>query len=223
MSAELQLSFEAGRTVYFLVRNRTGSIWSTSGGTGAFETFTSVNYPEYKIAGTEQGTSGSAYYAGTMPAAVPAGVYSVLGLQQLGATAVESDRKIATGEVHWNGSARFPLSDIPVSGQIRLMRLTRGEMIQNFPIYFKSAADHVTPYTSGSVSGQIARDGGSFGPLQSGAFTEVGMGWYNLQALTSGDILANTAKLHFTASRSGGGEADPVPLALILQRSSGQG
>ncbi len=35
MAGEIQYSFQAGATTYFLVRNRTGSIWNTSGGTGA--------------------------------------------------------------------------------------------------------------------------------------------------------------------------------------------
>jgi hypothetical protein len=81
----------------------------------------------------------------------------------------------------------------------------------------------VTPFTSGVVSGQIWRDGAtSPSPLQSGAFTEVGNGFYNLQALTSGDLLATTVKLLFSAQGISGGQADVLPMSVVLQRSSGQ-
>jgi hypothetical protein len=33
------------RTCYYTVHNRTGSIWNTSGGTGAFDSFGIVNRP----------------------------------------------------------------------------------------------------------------------------------------------------------------------------------
>ena len=95
-------------------------------------------------------------------------------------------------------------------------------MIQNFPIYLVSATDHVTPFVSGVISGQISRDGGAFGALQSGAFTEIGLGTYKLQALTSGDILCNTAALVFTGTGISGGTSDPRVFTLLLQRTSGQ-
>ncbi len=94
-------------------------------------------------------------------------------------------------------------------------------MITNFPIYFQSEIDHVTPLTSGVCSGQIARDNGPFGPLQSGAFTEAGLGYYNLQALTSGDMNGRTIKLVFSAIGVSGGAADPVPLSFLTQPTSG--
>ena len=71
------------------------------------------------------------------------------------------------------------------------------------------------------VSGQIARDGGAFGALQSGTVTERGLGFFDC-TLTSGDLLANTVKLVFTAVGVSGGAADPVPFGAVLQRSSGQ-
>jgi hypothetical protein len=124
----------------------------------------------------------------------------------------------------WNG-ATVGLADLATSGQIGLvspMRLARGVGILNFPVYLKSSADHVTPFTSGVVSGQISRDNGSFGALQSGAITEIGLGHFNLFALTSGDLLANTVRLHFTATGISGGSSDPLPISLVLQRTSGQ-
>lgn len=210
----------AGRTCYFLARNHTsGFVWDGS----SFVAYASGQTPSYDIALTEQGLSN--YYLGNFPAAIPPGVYAIEAREQVGGTPAESDPTFGQETFHWNGSIAAPLSDVATSGQVGQfapIRMARGVMLQNFPIYFKSSVDHITPLTSGVVSGQIARDGGSFGPLQSGAFTETGRGFFNLQALTSGDLLANTVKLLFTAVGISGGSADPVPLSLILQRTSGQ-
>lgn len=220
MAGEIQVSFVAARTLYFLVRDRTGQIWNGS----SFGAYATGSYTDYDVAMTEQGTA-SGYYVGTFPAAIAAGVYSIVAKQQLGGTPAETDTTIGTGDYHWTGTVTVQLSDVATSGQIGQgfpARLARGTMIQNFPIYLKSSADHVTPLVSGVVSGQISRDNGSFGALQSGAFVERGLGFYELQALTSGDLLANTVKLLFTAVGVSGGAADPVPISLVLQRTSGQ-
>ncbi len=224
MAGELQWRGPGtGRTCYALIRNRIAQIWSVSGGTGGFDTYLAGSYTDYAIGATEQG--GSNYYVASMPAAVPPGVYSIEAHQQLAGTAAQTDPGIAAGDLQWNGTVALPLSDLSTSGQVGMglpIRLARGTMILNFPIYLKSAADHITPFVSGILSGQIARDGGSFGALQSGAFTETGLGYYNLSALTSGDLLANTVKLLFTGNGISGGVSDPLPLSFILQRSSGQ-
>lgn len=224
MAGEIQFPFQTGKACYFLVRNRNGQVWNTSG-TGGFESYQTANYSSYGISAVEQGDA-SQMYVGNFPSAIPAGVYGVVSKQRIAGSGVEGDPNIAGGEFQWNGTTQVPLSDLVTSGslnQAALIRITRGTMVRNFPIYLKSAADHITPFTSGVVSGQISRDGGSFGPLESGAFTEMGLGWFNLQALTSGDLLANSVALLFTAAGiSGGGNADPLPLAIVMQRSSGQ-
>lgn len=223
MAGELQWSFQAGATTYCLIRNRVGQIWSTSGGTGAFEAYATANYTSYNIAGVQQGAA-SAFYTATMPAAIPPGVYSIVAKNQIASSGAETDPTIAVGDEQWNGTVTLPLSDLATSGQIGTfgpVKIAKATMVQNFPIYLVSSADHVTPFTSGVVSGQISRDGGAFGPLQSGAFTEAGLGFYNLQALTSGDLNANTAKLIFTAAGISGGTSDPRPLGIILQKVSG--
>lgn len=223
MAGELQLSFSTGRTVYALIRSRTAQIWNTSGGTGAFENYNSSVYTSYSVSLTEQGTA-SAFYAGTFPSAIPAGIYSVTGKTQLAGSPAETDPTVAIGDLQWNGTVTLPLSDLSTSGQLGQLspiRLARGTQIRNFPIYLVSAVDHVTPFTSGVVSGQIARDGGSFTAFQSGAFTEKGQGFYTLQAATSGDLLGDTACMLFTAVGISGGAADPRPLTFLLQRSSG--
>lgn len=224
MAGELQFNYRSAATAYFLIRNRIGQVWNTSGGTGAFENYQTTMYTSYAISATEQG-SASAYYTGTFPAAIPPGVYAVTAKNQLGGSPAESDQTIAVGDYQWNGSQTLPMSDLATSGQVSQfapIRLARGSMIRNFGIYLKSSADHVTPFTSGVVSGQISRDGGSFGPLQSGAFTEIGLGFYNLQALTSGDLLGNTVNLLFTAAGISGGTSDPLPMSIVTQRVSGQ-
>lgn len=212
-----------GATCYFTIRGSGNSIWSTSGGVGGFEVFTSGDWSDYSISAIEQGVSN--IFVGNFPAAVPAGEFDIEARRQTGGSPTQLDFGVAQGEVQWNGTGIVALANLASSGQIGAItpiRLARGTMIQNFPIYFKSAADHITPFTSGTVSGQIARDGGTFGPLQSGLFTETGQGYFNLQALTSGDLLANTVKILFTAVGISGGNADPVPFSFVLQRTSGQ-
>lgn len=219
MAGEIQFSFQSGKACYFLVRNRAGQVWSTT--SSAFVTYATADYLNYTISAVEQGTSG--YYAGNMPAVV-AGVYMVTGKQQMGGGALESDPTIAVGDVQFNGTTILPLSDLATSGQVGQfapMRVARGTMVKPLPVYLRSSADHVTPFTSGIVSGQISRDGGVFGPLQSGAITEVGLGFYSLQALTSGDTNATSFALLFTAAGVSGGLSDPLPLSFLTQRTSG--
>lgn len=209
-----------GRTCYFIVRGSGNSIWSTAG--NAFEAFTSGNWADYDVSLTEQGVSN--IYVGDMPAAVPPGVFDIDARQQMGAGPLQTDPVIAGGQSEWNGAKTVPLSDLVTSGmlsQIGPLRIARGTMVQNFPVYLKSATDHITPLVSGTVSGQISRDGGQFGPLQSGAFSEVGLGFYSLQALTSGDLLAGTVALLFTGVSPGGGGSDPLAMSFVTQRVSG--
>lgn len=224
MAGELQFNGPAtGATCYCLIRDRIGRIWSTSGGTGGFDTYgvAGYDYGDYAIDATEQGSSN--YYTADVPAAVPAGVYAISAHQQTGASPAQTDRAVGAGDLQWNGTVTLPLSDLATSGQLGLVapvRLARGVAISGFPLYLKSAADHVTPFTSGVVSGQISRDGGSFGALQSGVFTEVGLGFYKVN-LTSGDLNATTAALLFTANGVSGGASDPLPIGLVLQKVSG--
>lgn len=223
MSGEVQfISPVAGATCYFLLRNSTSQIWNSSGA-GAFEAYATANYSSYTIAATQQGTA-SSFYAGTFPTAITTpGVYSIVAKKQDGGSAVETDTSIANGDIQWNGTATLPLSNLATSGQVSQVgpvKMTRGAMVQNFPFYLVSSVDHITPLTSGVVSGQIARDNGSFGALQSGAFTEIGLGAYRVD-LTSGDLLCNTATLRFSATGVSGGASDPRVFTLVLQRSSG--
>jgi hypothetical protein len=223
MASEIQWSDVSGATEYALVRDRIGRVWNASGA-GAFVVFATSDYASYVIQGTEQGTA-SSFYAATMPSAIAAGIYGIVAKRQVGGSAAETDPSVACGDLNWNGTHSLPLSDLATSGQVGLLapsRPARGVMIPNFLFKMVSAADHLTPLTSGVVSGRVSRDGAAFGALQSGAFTEVGLGWYSLQALTSGDLLANSVALAFTAVGVSGGAADQRDFSLLLNRSSGQ-
>lgn len=221
MAGEIQVSYKTGQTVYALVRNATGKVWNTQ--SGAFETYVTANYANYVVSLTEQG-SASSYYAGNFPPSIVAGVYNVVAKQQVGGSAAETDPTVGSGDIQWNGSNVLPRSDLATSGQIGQalpLKIYRGQMISNFPFKLVSSADHVTPLTSGVCSGQISRDGGAFTALQSGGFSEIGLGWYSVP-LTSGDLLCNTAALVFTAVGVSGGASDPRDFGFILQRTSGQ-
>lgn len=221
MSSELQASYLTQKSCYFLVRLASnGQIWNSA--TGMLEVYNSTNYSGYTISASEQGTE-SAYYVGNQPPSSPAGTYNAVMKQQLGAFPAESDPTVDAGSLDWAGSGLYNVSDIAVSGTISPVQLQRNTMIPNYPIYLRSSADHITPFTSGTVSGQISKDGGSFSSLQSGAFTEVGMGFYSLQALTSGDLTANTINLLFTATNMSGGSSDPLPQSFILQNANVSG
>lgn len=216
MANEIQYSFTHGQTTYALIRNNIGQIWNNP--TSSFQSYQSANYSGYPIAGAEQGAA-SAFYTASMPAACPAGSYNVVAKQQLSTNPAETDPTIDAGSVNWNGSSVAQLSDIPTSGTVQPIQLQRGVMISNYEFYLRSSADHVTPFTSGTCSGQISKDGGAFGPLQSGAFTEVGLGFYRVN-LTSGDLSCNTMALLFTAT-SPVGASDPLPQTFVLQHASG--
>lgn len=222
MAAEMQVNHTSGRVVYALVRSAVGTIWNGS----SLEVYASANYSTYKIACTEQGAA-SGYYTGTFPGAA-AGVYSITYKEQAGGSPSESDMTIAVEEFHWDGTIHVAQSSMATSGQVGQylpIRLSRGVAVSGFPFKLVSSTDHVTSFTSGVISGQISRDGGAFGALQSGlatsAYTEMGMGWYRTN-LTSGDLNATTIALTFTGVGISGGQCDQRDFAFILQRTSGQ-
>lgn len=216
MAGELQGSYITQRTCYFLVRDRNGNIANNA--SDVLETYQTAHYSGYVVVGSEQGTA-SAYYTGNMPAWLPAGLYNAVMKQQIGVGPAESDPTTDVGSLDWNGKNVAPLTDIPVSGS-QFILLTRSWMVKNYQFDLRSSLDHITSFVSGTVSGQIARDGGAWGPLQSGMVTEVGLGTYSLYALTSGDLNANTISLNF---QGGGpnGTSDPLTQHFILQRVSG--
>jgi len=218
MAGEIQASYSTGKTVYCLIRDRTGNIWNGS----AFVSYLTANYSLYVVSLTEQG-SASGYYAGTFPASAVAGIYNITAKNQSGGSPLETDATIAVGDLNWNGSATLPLSDLATSGQIGQVapiKVYRGQMLSNFMFKLVSSADHITPFTSGVCSGQISKDGAAFTALASGIFAEVGLGFYKT-TMVSGDLLCNTAAITFTANGISGGSSDPRDFSMILQRTSG--
>lgn len=223
MAGEIQCSYKAAVTLYGVVRSPQsgGMVWDNV--SGYFTTYNTTLYSNYSVSLTQQGTA-SAYYVGNFPTGIAPGTYNVVAKQQLGGSPAEADPTVAQGQLEWNGTRPLPLSDLVTSGQYAQsfpIPIAYGTMVRDFGIYFKSSVDHVTPFTSGVVSGQIVRGSGTWGPLQSGAFVEVGNGFYNLQALTSGDLAATTVKLLFTANGISGLSADPVAMTIVTQRVSG--
>lgn len=104
MAGELQLPYLTGQTIYFLIRNSTGSIYNGS----TFESYDTGNYATYDIAATEQGTA-SGYYTATFPV-ISAGIYNVVAKVQAGASPAETDFNAGEGDVQWTGTAVVPLS-----------------------------------------------------------------------------------------------------------------
>jgi hypothetical protein len=102
MASEIQLAHsETGVTLYALVRNSVGQVWSTVG--SSFGAYATANLADYDIALTEQGTA-SRFYAGNFPAAT-AGSYSVTVYKRAGGAPAEGDLVVGTGTVEWNGTA----------------------------------------------------------------------------------------------------------------------
>lgn len=221
MAGELQTSYQSGRVVYFIVRDKNGLVWDNTG--SAFETYQTARYARYVIQASEQGTA-SAYYTATFPAAIPAGAYDVVAKVTDGSieNGEEIDGTISTGTVQWGGSAPLAVAELVASGQFGLVAnglLLRNRMVHKYPIGFVNSGGE--PFTSGVVSGQIIKDGATAVPLQSGAFTEIGNGFYEVQALTSGDLDAAKVCLLFTCVGISGGQAVPVQEKHVLQRMSG--
>lgn len=219
MAGEISADISTGIVAYAQIRNRTsGYIYNVS--SGAFEVYNiaSGNLNAYVVTLTEQGSS--SHFVGNAPSTLGAGTYDVSAKRRINAWYAEADQLVANGTLEWNSAIAVPLSDLPASGVISQIRMTRGVMVQNYPIHFVSSSDHLTSVTSGVISGSISRDGASFGALQSGAFVEISRGWYRTN-LTSGDLLANTVALIFSAVGVSGGSADDVNIGIVLQRSSG--
>jgi hypothetical protein len=102
MAGEIQVAHLTGKNVYALVRNATASIWNGS----AFVAYSTANLSTYALTLIEQGTA-SGYYSGAFPAA-PAGIYNIAAFERGGANPAEGDLLVASGDLHWDGSAVIP-------------------------------------------------------------------------------------------------------------------
>ncbi len=222
MAGEIAYDYEAGKSTYVHIFNRTSG-YIFNGTTFEVYSSNSGNLATYAVAATELG-SASAHNVANMPVLVPAGTYDIVAKNQTQAPFLESDQTVAGGQVEWTGVKAAPLSDTATSGQLARflpVNMPRSVAVPNYGIYLVSSLDHVTPFVSGVISGQIRRDGGNWGPLQSGSFTEKGLGSYDLLALTSGDLNASAVFLLFTATGISGGSSDPLPQFILTQPISG--
>ncbi len=106
MAHEVQLQtapVQADATVYFLVFNEDGAVWSVS--SSAFVTFADVSKPSYAVSTNELGTS-SGYYSGDFPSGISAGTYNVVLYLRVGATPSVSDTPVGVIDAfRWDGSA----------------------------------------------------------------------------------------------------------------------
>lgn len=94
------------------------------------------------------------------------------------------------------------------------VQLPRGVAFNNFPFpLYMSGTMQGLSGGAASISGQISRDGGSFGLLQSGTYSEMGFGWYSLLYLTSGDLNGNSVALRFNLSG-----ADVRDITIVTQK-----
>lgn len=104
MANELAADYLSGKTVYYLIRTATATIWNGV----AFEAYQTANYANYDISSTEQGTA-SGYYVGNFPS-IDAGIYYVTAKEQIGGSPAETDITVGTGAIQWNGTTVLPLS-----------------------------------------------------------------------------------------------------------------
>jgi hypothetical protein len=211
-----------GQTLYFQVRDaQSGLVWNLL--SGAFEVYGSLsgNLNSYANSLTEQGTA-SRHYRGNFPSNIRPGKFDVTAKVRPAAFYAETDTSVAVGDIQWAGSGGpvRALSDLTTSGQMAgflPIKLTKGVSVSGWLFKLVSSSDHVSAVTSGTpISGQISQNGGSFGSLQSGTlaagYAEIGLGWYRLNTLTSGDLNADSVILRFQTAGS-----DPREMTIYTQ------
>lgn len=110
MANELQAQNTSGATVYAVILSAVGQAWNGT----SFENPLAANWATYKVAATEQSTTG--LYEATMPAGIStAGLYSVLFYIQIGGAPAATDTVIGKGTIEWSGTAEIPRSAIPAN------------------------------------------------------------------------------------------------------------
>lgn len=105
MAAELQIPYtKTGATLYAIVRDTTGQVWDTVG--GSFGAYATGSIGNYDIAFSEQGTA-SQFYTATFPASISAGRYYVTVFEQAGGSPAEADTLVGHDRIDWDGSAVY--------------------------------------------------------------------------------------------------------------------
>lgn len=104
MAGKIQIQYStSGVTVYAVVRNSVGQVWSVAG--SAFVTYATADLDDYDIPMTEQGVA-SRYYTADFPAGItPLGVYATAIFQQAGGSPAETDSVLTGGSIDWDGSS----------------------------------------------------------------------------------------------------------------------
>lgn len=116
MAKEIQVISANGDTLYAVIFNSAGNVYSVSG--DIFEAWNNANILQYAISMSEQGSSG--IFMANFPTApgVVAGLYSVIAKRQIGGSPAVADPGAGAGNIDWLGSKDFSLSIDIVSADI---------------------------------------------------------------------------------------------------------
>lgn len=98
MAAIIEVISQPGQTLYAVIHNSSGQLWSTTG--VSFENFNSAHWANYVISLTEQSPTG--YYTAAFPSSVGAGKCTEVFYAGSGAT---SDPVIGNSQIYWNGTS----------------------------------------------------------------------------------------------------------------------
>jgi hypothetical protein len=111
MSNELRTTFQGGGATLYAVIRKLSDLTQVWNGT-ALETFVNASIANYDIALTDRGGD---EYSADMPAAITAGDYRIGVYEQAGGTPAITDLRLASYELHWDGSAASTVSSITLS------------------------------------------------------------------------------------------------------------
>lgn len=114
MANELKVTHtQTGQTLYALIFNSDGQVWSTTG-TPAFVTYATANLANYAVSLTELGTA-SRIYMGNFPTGITAAEdYSVSVFARVGGSPAEGDALVATGRIVWTSTEEGSLAQTEV-------------------------------------------------------------------------------------------------------------
>ena len=107
-------NFLSGSNLDAYIRKKTDDkVFDESDGGDTFETWVNGNVANYDIPMTDQGGD---YYTVDFPTVITtAGIYRVVIALRVGGTAAIGDRRIAQGELYWDGSAEIDLFTLDAS------------------------------------------------------------------------------------------------------------
>lgn len=109
MANEIRATYDSGESLYVLIFDAAGQVWDAVGSN--WENYAAAQQDNYDIPLSEIATN-SGQYRGTFPAAIAAGVYSVVLFLQAGGSPAGTDERIGgTGIMHWDGSAEITIAD----------------------------------------------------------------------------------------------------------------